>query len=599
MKLVEALRTVRADRTEPGERFTVYLACGFTPLHLSTFLAAHLQALHPQRKVEVATGFFGDFVGNLERMRAAQVDAGAVVLEWAAVDPRLGLRILGRWDPVGLPDILSTVRERLERVLEALERAAEAVPVALCLPTLPLPPVSFTAGWQAGELALELSACVSAFAARAGRMPGIRVVSAQRLDCLSAPGERRDVKAEIHSGFPYRLPHAAAVGELLARLVLPPVPKKGLITDLDDTLWRGLVGEVGAAGVFWDLEHHGQIHGLYQQLLASLAASGLLLAVASKNDRALVDEVFRREDFLVPSARIFPIEIHWHRKSESVGRILRAWNIPADSVVFVDDSPMELAEVKAAHPEVECVVFPTHDAQAAYVLLERLRDLFGKEKVFAEDSIRLDSLRRAQALRDAREAASGSGAGFIQQLEAEITLNFNKANPDPRAFELVNKTNQFNLNGRRYTEAAWHAYLKQPTTFLGLVAYQDKYGPLGKIAVIAGRAEASTLTIDTWVMSCRALCRQIEHQCLQVLFERYDVQEITLAFEATPRNGPLREFLEDLAGAAPKAGMRITREAFVRRCPRLFSKVKELTDGGSSMPAAAVLPGGLSQVERR
>jgi FkbH-like protein len=424
-------------------------------------------------------------------------------------------------------------------------------------------------------------------------------VSAQRLDCLSVPAERRDIKADLHAGFPYRLPHAATVGELLARLVLPLAPKKGLITDLDDTLWRGVVGEVGAAGVSWDLDHHSQVHGLYQQLLRSLAASGVLLAVASKNDRAVVDEVYRRDDFVLPPRRIFPHEIHWGRKSASVGRILRAWNVGADSVVYVDDSPLELAEVKAAYPQVECLQFPTHDAQAAYALLERLRDLFGKSTILPEDSLRMTSLRSAQTLREEREATGGSEDGFLEGLDAEIVVSFAKLNPDPRALELVNKTNQFNLNGRRFTETAWHAYLQQPAMLLALVAYQDKFGPLGKIAVITGQPKDKTLRIDTWVMSCRAFSRRIEHQCLQVLFDRFGAREVIFAFEPTPRNGPLREFLQAIAGRPPEEGMCLSRDAFLRSCPRLFARVKELADGGSSIPAAAVLPGCLPQVERR
>src|SRR4029077_61081 len=105
---------------------------------------------------------------------------------------------------------------------------------------------------------------------------------------------------------------------------------------------------------------------LYQQMLVALSEAGVLIAVASKNDPEAVEEAFQRQDLILPRDRIYPMEIHWGPKSESVGRILRAWNVAADAVVFVDDSPMELAEVKATHPEIGALVFPAHDEQAAY-----------------------------------------------------------------------------------------------------------------------------------------------------------------------------------------------------------------------------------------
>jgi len=109
--------------------------------------------------------------------------------------------------------------------------------------------------------------------------------------------------------------------------------------------------------VSWDLAGHHQLHGLYQLLLAALAEEGVLIGVASKNDPASVQQAFLRKDLLVRPNQIFPMEVNWNAKSSSVERILRTWNIGADSVVFVDDSPMELAEVAAALPGIECVRF--------------------------------------------------------------------------------------------------------------------------------------------------------------------------------------------------------------------------------------------------
>ncbi len=577
MKLVEALKIVRAEGGVGGKPFSVALVCGCMGGHLQTFLAAHLRVLDPGRAVDVRTGLYGDCLGNLERLRAEPADAGALVLEWPDLDPRLGLRALGGWRPSDLPDILATARARLARFRDVIEAVAGLVPMAVCPPTLPLPPLSYTPGWQAGPFDVDLAAALGEFTARVAGLPGVRVASRQRLDLVSPPHERLDVRSELMAGFPYKVAHASALGGAMARLVRPPQPKKGLITDLDDTVWRGLVGEVGAAGVSWHLDQHSHAHGIYQQVLASLAAAGTLVAAASKNDPAAVEEAFAREDLILAAPGVFPREVHWNPKSESVGRILRAWNVGADSVVFVDDSPMELAEVKAAFPEIECLLFPTRDEGGVYDLTVRLRDLFGKGSVSREDAIRLESLRRA-AGRD----ADGEGPGgadpdrFLEQAGAALTLNFSKAHADPRALELVNKTNQFNLNGRRYTDGEWAARLRDPATFLLRVAYEDKFGPLGTIAVVSGRAGGPEVVIDTWVMSCRAFSRRIEHRCLAAVFEGFGAGAVVLDYQATPRNGPLLEFLS--AFMNPGHDRRLAGEDFERQCPPLFHRVKKVTD---------------------
>ena len=348
---------------------------------------------------------------------------------------------------------------------------------------------------------------------------------------------------------------------------------------MDDTLWAGILGEVGTEGISWDFDQHTHMHGLYQQFLDSLASAGVLVAVASKNDHALVEQAFERKDLLISKESMYPVEAHWARKSESVQRILRAWNLGPEAVVFIDDSPMEVAEVKTAFPEMECVVFPGNDYQAVWDLLKRLRDLFGKSVVSEEDSIRLKSIRGAGALRELRKVAGGSLDDFLQAADASVRLTFGKQVGDSRAFELTNKTNQFNLNGKRWSEAAWMAYLADPSSFLMTVSYQDKYGPLGKIAVILGKLQGKTLQVDSWVMSCRAFSRRIEHQSLKQLFEKFHVEEICFNYQATPRNGPLQEFFSELLGAPLTAELRLSREAFREKSPSLFHRVEEVING--------------------
>jgi len=573
MKLVEALEAVERNLPAQSPLLNVQLACGFTPLHLLTFLNAHLRSQFPEHRVEIAAGLFGDLAGNLERAERADADAMAAVIEWQDLDPRLGVRALGGWAPRQLDDISRNVRDQALRLGHLLENISRSRTVAVALPTLPLPPVAFTPGWQAGSFESGILAAMAEVGVRLAGLPGIRLASPQRLDRISPPSARLDVRSDLSAGFPYSLGHADALAGLLARLIRNPSPKKGLITDLDDTLWMGILGEIGVENIAWDLDHHAQRHGLYQQMLASLAESGVLIAVASKNDPALVEEAFQRAGLILPRERIFPVETHWDGKSESVTRILRAWNVSADSVVFVDDSPLDLAEVKAAHPGIECVVFPRDDDKAVYQLLEHLRDLFGKQALSEEDTIRLDSIRSAHAAADSVPGAGFSPERFLEQAEGKLTLNFDKS--DPRALELINKTNQFNLNGKRHTEASWKRYLSDPQVFLALASYEDRFGPLGKIAVIAGRRDGTRLALDHWVMSCRAFSRRIEHGCLLRLFEKFEAGEATFDFSPTSRNGPLQTFFAGLMGATPEGSFSLRRDQVVEKSPPVYLEVRE------------------------
>ena len=163
---------------------------------------------------------------------------------------------------------------------------------------------------------------------------------------------------------------------------------------------------------------------------------------------------------------------------------------------------------------------------------------------------------------------------FLAQAEATILLDF-RSNGDSRALELVNKTNQFNLNGVRFTDAEWRAQLDAPGAFLLVAGYQDKFGPLGKIAVLQGRLEGYTLLVGTWVMSCRAFARRIEHCCLDSLFRRFPVNEMRFSFAATSKNSPLRQFLADMLGAEPEAPYALSRERFLEKRPNLYHKVNE------------------------
>jgi FkbH-like protein len=280
----------------------------------------------------------------------------------------------------------------------------------------------------------------------------------------------------------------------------------------------------------------------------------VLVAVASKNDPEVVDKALQRADLQLSPDMIYPVSVSWGPKSVAVDEVLSAWNIAASDVVFVDDSPMELAEVQARHPDITTVLFPAQDPNAIAGVLKDLASMFWRERVNAEDRLRLASLRSASAVVEARRDANDERA-FLQDLSGRITILAGRRWEQPRTLELVNKTNQFNLNGRRFDETEWRKLCTRTGAVVWAISYEDRFGPLGVVSVLAGVRTDREIYLDTWVLSCRAFSRAIEHHVLSKLCE--DVDRVLFAFAPTERNGVIRSFLEQVGASGDGAGAQL------------------------------------------
>ena len=560
LTLNQALATLRPRGGEVS-RCEIFLVCGFQPLHLATFLKAHFAVRFPDRAADILEGLYGDLDGTLASAAKSNATAAAVVIEWGDLDSRLSLRSAGGWSLSAERDILANCGDRWAKNFGRLKDLASRMPVALVPPTLPIPLFGHTAGWQMGATEAELRKQAGTFLADAARLGNVRILHPSRLSRLSPEASRGDPNMELAAGFPYSVGHASILARQLVQLLYPQSPMKGLITDLDDTLWSGIVGEVGVRAVSWSLSEHSQIHGLYQQELRHLSEIVVLLAVASKNEMTVVEEALRREDLYVPGTAFFPVMASWGPKSQAVAGILRTWNIGPESVVFVDDSPMEIEEVRTAFPSMTCLLFSQRSPAKSLELCEQLRDLFGKPAVHLEDTLRQSSIHANARLQEAAEQSTNGD--FIRDLQGKLTFDARKDSTNKRLLELINKTNQFNLNGVRISEGEWLRHLEDDSGFAVGVSYEDRFGPLGVIAVMAGRQKAGLVEVTSWVLSCRAFSRKIEHQMLDYLFRRRGAKTIRLSFQPTERNRPLQEFLRSMGlGCGQPAVMDLLEEQF-------------------------------------
>jgi FkbH-like protein len=577
MKLREALEILNAPLANAVPPYCVHLVTGFEALHLKTFLGARIRGLLAaqvgDRPVDVCVGLFGDLDGN---WRLAITGAGTApivtIIEWGDLHPALGWREASFPASWNKDNVVAEVTARLRNWLELLRSRGERRQV-LALLALPVAPWATHGLYgQSPNLELELRAMLAQFA-RDVALCGVRVVAPSATAAW-------DPAKDLSTGFPYTLEFADELAERIAALVLPPVPKKGLITDLDHTLWQGVVGDDGPAGVSWDIDHKARVHGWWQQFLASLARQGSFVGIASKNDREPVEAALARHDLLIPRENIFPMEIHWSDKAESIRRIAAAWNVGLDSLVFVDDSPLELELVRQSLPQVECLLFPKDDPSALASMLMSLRKLFAKESVSSDDLLRVASVRQRESLEQADMPSNGSvrSEEHFAALGSCLRLDCRRP-PQARALELINKTNQFNLNGQRWDESSWLEWCHRPEARLVLVGYEDRFGPLGNIAVLAAEYAGDDLRVRSWVMSCRAFSRRIEFATLHFLLERWPCKRVLFDWRRTERNGPTFDVLRQLFDNLPSPGvLEIEPDALRERLPPQYAAIKELLE---------------------
>ena len=357
----------------------------------------------------------------------------------------------------------------------------------------------------------------------------------------------RDTRLFMSSRLPVSVGAFRAYARGLVRTssALFRAPRKVLCTDLDNTLWGGVLGEDGPQGILTGSAFPGSCYSAYQQYLKQLAARGILLALVSKNNEADVEEAFRvrSADLAVRLDTFVAKKIGWNEKAASLRALAEELSLGLDSFVFVDDSPVECAAIRQYLPEVAVVEVPVDRPWDLVAMLE-------EEWFFDSAAITLDDVNRskeyeAQAQRSSLRETASSIDEFLQSLGIVCTFVRAIDAPLARTVQLLAKTNQFNLTTRRHSATEVEQFAADPGGQAVAVRVRDRFGDAGVVGVALVRQQGDECLIDSMLLSCRVIGRGIETALLSLVARRAAATGARLLigeYVASAKNAPCADF---------------------------------------------------------
>ena len=308
--------------------------------------------------------------------------------------------------------------------------------------------------------------------------------------------------------------------------------KKVLILDADNTLWGGIIGEDGIEGIKCDENYPGILYKKFQMQLKEILNSGIILCLVSKNNFEDVKDTFENKNMPLKWDDFLIKKINWKPKSENIKEIANEINVGLDSLLFIDDNPFEIEEVNSSIG-VDGILVNEEN------ILQILDDIRLKSIIITnEDYNKLNQYKSEQKRSEILKSVN-SIDDFIKSLNIKINYWINNKNQLKRITQLINKTNQFNLTTKRYTESEVEEMMEKYKVFSFQV--EDKFGDMGIVSVVIIKDNI----IDTFLMSCRVLGRKIEEKIMDIV-----LKNITLPLKAfyikTNKNAQVENLYEKL-----------------------------------------------------
>jgi FkbH-like protein len=317
-----------------------------------------------------------------------------------------------------------------------------------------------------------------------------------------------------------------------------------LVLDLDDTLWGGIVGDQGWQNLkLGGHDSQGEAFVDFQRLVKDLTRRGVVLGICSKNEESVALEAIRQHPQMVLREQDFVgWRINWRDKAQNIAELAAELNLGLQSVVFIDDNPVERARVREALPEVLVPEWPEDKLLYPSAFLQ-LR-CFDAPAVSREDAERT-KMYAEERQRESAKAQVGSVEDWLKGLQMQVTVEPLSASNLARTAQLLNKTNQMNLSTRRLTEGELQAWAQQPRRQLWALSVRDKFGDAGLTGIVSMEAEGDVCAVVDFVLSCRVMGRRVEETMVHLAVahaQRHGLSKVRAKLMPTAKNKPCLDF---------------------------------------------------------
>lgn len=350
------------------------------------------------------------------------------------------------------------------------------------------------------------------------------------------------------SSMPYSREGLIAISNEIERALTAVfiVRKKIIVLDLDNTLWGGVIGEDGVDGIELSAHKEGQRYYDFQRQLLEMKNRGIVLAIDSKNNLADVETVINRHpSMLLRDGDFVSKKINWNNKAVNIKSIESELNLTEDGFIFIDDNPMERETVKNECPGVLVLDIPIDTTELIRFAENIWYDYCKPLRILSEDKVKT-LMYQIEENRKREMAQSLNLDDYIKRLEMMIDMHKVRHNEIERVFQLINKTNQFNLTTKRYTYADLMSIINDPYSNIYVVCNSDKYGDNGLVSVIILKSSHNEMKIDTFLMSCRVMGRKIENVIINEIAGNSNGKKLIGEFIPTAKNTPVKDLYEEL-----------------------------------------------------
>lgn len=320
--------------------------------------------------------------------------------------------------------------------------------------------------------------------------------------------------------------------------------KKCLVVDLDNTLWGGVIGEDGINGIKLGDDGIGAVYKDVQKIILNFYMNGVILAISSKNNTEDVLPVFEgNKNMILHKDNFAVIKTNWKDKADNIMEIAKELNIGLDSMVFLDDNPLERGMVKKRIPQVEVIDFPEDVSE----LPEILRHLHCFEfMTLTEEDKKRNAMYAEQNKRVELQQNFENVTNYLFDLKTSIKVKKDSMEDIERITQLINKTNQFNACTNRYTKEEVEKKIQSPTSHVFSVSVWDKFGELGLTGICIIEDEGKNYKITDFLISCRIMSRGIEKEFVRQCLMMLESKPVRATFIPTAKNEPAKTFYESL-----------------------------------------------------